>query len=117
MPWALALARLSIDVLPDGPTAHERETDTHVVLLDVEDRFHDRIIDWRWHTPNPDDLTARVVVEIARTVAVNRPSGWVTPSAVLNPTKASLTPAARDEGYLRGCRLAERGRPVARRVR
>jgi hypothetical protein len=105
MPWARDLARAQLNALPTGPTPEERQSETNVVVLEIEDRFHRPIVHWAWHTPNPYDFTAQVVVEIAKRVARGTQYGWLTPSEVLEPTKSDLRGAAR---YLHGCDLSER---------
>jgi hypothetical protein len=112
MSWARELARLQLSALPAGPTPQERRTESHFVVLTIEDLYQNEVIDWGWHTPNPYDFTARIVLEVASTVVNEHLSGWLTPSDVLKPTKASLThPEHADErppSYLRGCQLTER---------
>jgi hypothetical protein len=105
MPWARDLARLQLNALPAGPTPQERATETHFIVLEIEDPFQNRIVHWGWRTPNPYDFTARVVVEIARAIPALKQDGWRTPSDVLRPTKADLIAPS---GYLRGCELHER---------
>ena len=112
MPFARDLVRAQLDALPAGPTKEERDTETHLTVLEIEDPFQDRIVHWAWHTPNPYDFTARVVVQIAKTVASgaakgrdSASSGWLTPSDVVQPDRAALTARS---GYLRGCQLFER---------
>jgi hypothetical protein len=102
IPWVDELARLPTALLPEGPTPHERATERATVVLEIEDPIQHRVINWCWHTPNPYTFTAQVVIEIARQVASGKRYGWLTPSDVLQPTRADLT--ARD-GYLRGCHL------------
>ena len=36
------------------------------MLLQIEDAYRTKIIDWRWETPNAYQFTAQVVVEIAK---------------------------------------------------
>jgi hypothetical protein len=108
LPFVDDLARLQASVLPDGPTARELQSEPATVVLEIEDTFRTRIVDWSWHTPNAYVFTARLATEIAiRTVTAER-DGWLTPSEVLSPTVAELRSPS---GYLRGCRLE--GGPVA----
>lgn len=111
MPWLRALASAQVELLPDGPTAEERAEDRHVVLLEVEDVWRTRLVDWRWETPNPYQFTAQIVVAVAATLARARRGsagaveGFVTPAAVLGPGELDI------EGKsptLRGCRLDRR---------
>jgi short subunit dehydrogenase-like uncharacterized protein len=108
MPWVRDLARIPIDALPAGPTAPERASEPHTVVLDIEDPFYRTVLNWAWHTPNPYDFTAQVAIEVAKRVAVMSLIGWSTPSEVLHPDTADLTATA---GYLRGCHL-DRRRPL-----
>jgi short subunit dehydrogenase-like uncharacterized protein len=104
MPWARDLARLQLNALPAGPTPQERQHEPNVIVLEIEDPFQQPVIRWAWRTPNPYDFTARIVLEIARRVATSTEYGWLTPSEVLQPTKADL---CGEPAYLRGCGLVE----------
>jgi Saccharopine dehydrogenase NADP binding domain len=105
LPFVRQVAQLPIDLLPDGPISQDLSVEPGNVLLDIEDPFQQRIVNWRWRTPNPYLFTAQVAVEVARQVVAKKSSGWLTPSAVLNPSKAQLKKSG---GYLRGSRLVER---------
>jgi len=105
LPFVRDLARIPFTALPSGPTQQERDVETNFIVLEIENRVQERLIHWGWHTPNPYDFTAQVVVEIARRVARDAPSGWITPAAVLNVTKADLSGHG---GCLRNCLLNER---------
>ena len=99
------LVEQQIRFLPPGPSDEKLRDEHAIVLLDIEDPVRTRIVDWRWETPNPYQFTAQVVVEIAKRLIANPLTGWLTPGAVLRPTKASLTAAV---GALRDCRLSDR---------
>jgi len=43
------------------------------VLLEVEDAWRTRLIDWRWETPDPYQLTAQIVIAVAATLARTKP--------------------------------------------
>ena len=105
LPLVRQMAQLPVDLLPDGPISQELSSEPGNVLVDIEDPFQRRIVNWRWRTPNPYVFTAQVVVEVAKQVARKKSIGWLTPAAVLNPSKAQLKKSA---GYLRGSRLIER---------
>ena len=107
IPWVHTLARQQIDFLPPGPTKQELEETPQIVLLEIEDPFQSRLIDWRWETPNAYQFTAQVVVEIAKRLAEAQdpPPGWLTPGAIFPPSKGELTAK---EGALRDCRLDDR---------
>lgn len=91
--------------LSPGPTRDERARERHLILLEIEDRFHTRILDWRWDTPNVYQFTAQLVAAVAEQVASGAFAGWRTPGDVLAPLKLlSQAPA----GPVRGCELAKR---------
>lgn len=106
LPWTRTLAGLQFDALPAGPNKEERAAESHLVVLEIEDRLQQRVIDWTWHTPNPYDFTARIVIDIACEVAKANGAlyGWLTPAEVLQRTADLQNPV----GALRGCRLTER---------
>ena len=108
MPVSRELARAQFSILPDGPTEHELAAEPHTIVLEIEDRFQTRIIDWHWHTPNPYVFTARVVVELAQRVMRTGLNGWLTPGDLLDKGLEDLTA---DSGFLRGCRLKMRAQP------
>jgi short subunit dehydrogenase-like uncharacterized protein len=111
IPSVRALADLPLQALPDGPPPQDRERERGVVLLEIEDRFQERVVDWAWTTPSPYDVTAQLSLEIARRVARTNPRGWLTPSELLAPTRAELEhPGVLDPSlrYLAGCRLHDR---------
>jgi short subunit dehydrogenase-like uncharacterized protein len=111
-PWVRPTLEALLWPLPEGPTPQDRKKEYHVVLLEIEDVYRSRVIDWRWETPNVYQFTAQLVVEIACRVAKaeGEKRGWVTPAGVLNlqETKelSGATPELRP--YLRGCELEER---------
>jgi short subunit dehydrogenase-like uncharacterized protein len=106
LPIVSALVQQGLGVLSEGPTKDEREHDNHIILLEIEDPYSTRIIDWRWETPNVYQFTAQLAVAVATQVARNRPAGWLTPAQALAPlNNPSLTG---DAGPFRGCLLDER---------
>jgi len=108
LPVSRELARAQFSILPDGPTERELAAEPHTLVLEIEDRFQTRIIDWHWHTPNPYVFTARVVVELAQRVMRTALNGWLTPGDLLDKGLEDLTA---DSGFLRGCRLKMRAQP------
>ncbi len=108
VPFADGLARFQISLLPEGPAPRELQTEGATVVVEIEDTFRRRIVDWSWHMPNAYVFTARVATEIAEQAVRGGRSGWLTPSDVLSPPAADLTSKS---GYLRECRLE--GDPVA----
>jgi short subunit dehydrogenase-like uncharacterized protein len=111
MPLARDLVRLQFSAFPDGPTPEERNRESHLIVLEIEDPLQRRAIHWAWHTPNSYTVTARLVLEVAQKVAGTPVYGWLTPAEVLAPVKADLNATT---GYLRGCRLIDRD--VVKRV-
>jgi len=103
------LASAPVELLPDGPTADEREREKHVVALEIEDRFREVVVDWRWDTPNVYQLTAQLVTGVAAALARSGPRegfrGWLTPSEVLGAVDPANPPP---DGLLRGCTLTVR---------
>ena len=80
LPIVSALVQQSLGVLSEGPTKDERDHDGHIIVLEIEDSYSTRIIDWRWETPNVYQFTAQLAVAVATQVARNRPTGWLTPA-------------------------------------
>jgi hypothetical protein len=84
----------------------------HLVLLEIEDIYRNRLIDWRWETPNVYQFTAQLVVAIARKVAENKDGkrGWVTPADAMSLT--GLDDLSDDPSQpfrpFRDCRLEQR---------
>lgn len=102
-----ALAQQPMSLMSEGPTREERENEPHIILLEIEDPFRTRIIDWRWETPNVYQFTAQLVVAVATQVAQQvaqhkLKGGWRTPAEALGPLQLNLTGTA---GPLRGCTL------------
>ena len=102
LPVTRRLARLQLAALPAGPTPEELRTERHTIVLEIEDPYQSRIVDWHWHTPNPYVFTAQVVVEIAMRICRTDLIGWLTPSDLLDMRRPELTA---HDGFLRGCRL------------
>ena len=102
---AKALAVPMTEVLGTGPTAKEREHERHVVLLDIEDAYRTRLVDWRWETPNVYQFTAQLVVAVALRLAAGSYAGCLTPAQIL--ADLSLEPPSQGS-VLRGCRLERR---------
>ena len=111
------LARRATGVLSTGPKQGGRDKKRHVVLLEIEDVWRRRVIDWQLETPNVYQFTAQLVAGATIALAVGSFKGFRTPADVLGP--APLTPSAVGD-VMRGCSFTDRGaRPrteVARRV-
>jgi len=103
LPLLQQLNEAQIDALPEGPDASERRKNTHRVVLEVEDRYRQKVIDWCLATGDPYELSARIALEAARGAGL-QPSqvGWQTPAAVLGPLLDDLR--AGDDAPLAGCR-------------
>ncbi len=114
-PWVRSALNAQLGLLPEGPTAQELKQEFHIVLLEIEDIYHKRLIDWRWKTPNAYQFTAQLAVEIARELAVSKDNhppdkklaGWITPAAVL---ALEDTQKLSDSSFraFRGCELEQR---------
>jgi short subunit dehydrogenase-like uncharacterized protein len=103
-----AVAQQPVEWIAQGATSLERDSETHVVLLQIEDDLRSTVIDWRWETPNVYQFTAQVVVAVAAQLSAGCGlEGWQTPSRVLRPLALALDG---DPGALRGCSLRKRGR-------
>jgi short subunit dehydrogenase-like uncharacterized protein len=111
LPWVPALTKTQLSLLPEGPTQQELEMEKHVVLIEIEDVYHKRLIDWRWETPNVYQFTAQLVVEIARNVAEGKKLGWLTPADALGSTSTqelSEDTSRPVHPFFRGCKLEKR---------
>jgi short subunit dehydrogenase-like uncharacterized protein len=83
-PLVSAAVSAPLRLLPDGPTRSERLRQGHVIALQIEGPYRERIVDWRWETPNAYQFTAQLVVAVAFGLAVPQAlTGWVTPAAAL----------------------------------
>lgn len=105
-PWLQILARSQIAMLPEGPTAAERERSPNTILIQIEDAIRTPVIDWRLQGPNTYDLTAQLVTAIAEKVATGPEYGWRTPVEVLGAVLSLKEPD--QAGPLRRCRLDQR---------
>ncbi|MDM0077132.1 saccharopine dehydrogenase NADP-binding domain-containing protein [Variovorax sp. J2P1-59] len=84
LPILRELSRWQIDMLPEGPDANERADNSHRVVLQIEDRYRELVVDWCIVTGDPYELTARLVLAVARKVAeAASAGGWRTPADVL----------------------------------
>ena len=77
--WARRLIRWPLTFLPDGPSAEDRSGHRRQVVLRIDDRFGDRLIDWRLDTPDVYEVTARCALEVAEAVSAKGMIGWQTP--------------------------------------
>ncbi len=105
IPWMRALTQAQLSLLPEGPTQEELKRQRHVVVLEIEDAYRTRKIDWQWETPNVYQFTAQLVVEVARQVAATQENGWMTPAQALRSLDLVKVD---DSGPLRGCVLKQR---------
>ena len=64
-PVVRGAANASLGLLPAGPDEEERMATRHVVLLEIDDPFRQRLVDWRLETPNVYQWTAQVAVAVA----------------------------------------------------
>jgi short subunit dehydrogenase-like uncharacterized protein len=104
LPHLRGLIEAPLSLLPEGPSRKERDEDRHVIVIEIEDVFGSRVLEWKLQTPNVYQLTAQLVVAIATAVA-HRPGaesmGWVTPADALGLAPFGV-------GSLRGCTLHAR---------
>jgi short subunit dehydrogenase-like uncharacterized protein len=103
-PYARGLTQAQMKLLPEGPTAEERQAGRHVVVLEIEDEFHTRVIDWCFQTPDVYQLTAQIAVAAARNMARSgfTERGWLTPAEGLGLTKIEGADAFEGCKFLRG---------------
>jgi short subunit dehydrogenase-like uncharacterized protein len=93
LPWARAMIGAQLSLLPESPAQSALDRQRHVVVLEIEDLYRRRLVDWRWETPNVYQFTAELVVAVARAVAEGvREAGWVTPAAALGVTSLGQYP-------------------------
>jgi saccharopine dehydrogenase (NAD+, L-lysine-forming) len=88
LPLARAAIEVPLSLLPEGPTQQELTQQRHLVVLEIEDPYSRRLVDWRWETPDVYQFTAQLAVAAAFGVAAIRPNdkdntGWVTPAHAL----------------------------------
>jgi short subunit dehydrogenase-like uncharacterized protein len=109
LPWIRTLTEAQLSFLPAGPGPQELARQRHVVLLEIEDLYRTRLVDWRLETPNVYQFTAQLAVAVARRVVDSKLTGWVTPATVLNlPINALHQKDSDRDKVLRGCTLQER---------
>ena len=104
-PAVRGAANASLGLLPAGPDEEERMATRHVVLLEIDDPFRQRLVDWRLETPNVYQWTAQVAVAVAMRVPRAGLTGWVTPSEALGFTENDLEGRGKQDEALRGCVL------------
>ena len=88
LPAVRALAGAQLNLLPEGLTQQEMNDDRHVIVLEIEDVYRTRVLDWRMETPNVYRLTAQLAVGVGAAVARRKDAdkvGWVTPADALGP--------------------------------
>jgi short subunit dehydrogenase-like uncharacterized protein len=95
LPLVQRLTRAALEFLPEDPGPNELKQSRHTVVLEIEDPYRERLIDWRLETPDVYQFTAQIVVAVARSVALASGAlkGWVTPAEALGFDP----PAARKE--------------------
>lgn len=101
-----ALTAQALRVLPEGPDAAARAQRRHRLLLRIESRDAQPLIDWRLDTPDVYEVSARCALAVARGAAGGRagsapkgkteaaPVGWCTPDEFLPTAVAALATAA-----------------------
>ena len=83
-PWVQAVAKTQLDMLPVQLSGVELVGAKHVVVLEIEDVYRQRLIDWAWETPNVYQLTAQLSVGVAVGVLAGGREGWLTPAEPLS---------------------------------
>ena len=107
LPFVRAVTGSPLSLLPDSLTQSELNEDQHVVVLEIEDKFQRRVVDWLWQVPNIYQFTAQLVVGIAQKMATTHDlKGWATPAQVLGPVSLDADNKLTDETF-RGCELPE----------
>jgi short subunit dehydrogenase-like uncharacterized protein len=104
-PYVRGFTQAQMKSLPEGPTQEEQANGRHVVVLEIEDELHTRVIDWCLQTPDVYQLTAQIAVATARNMAGNgfEARGWATPAQALGSTKIEGTDA------FKGCEFLRKG--------
>ncbi len=106
-PFVRAVTGSSLNLLPKSLTQSELNEDQHVVVLEIEDRFRQRVVDWLWQVPNIYQFTAQLVVGITQKMATTRDlKGWLTPAQVLGPVSLAADKKLTDDTF-RGCDALE----------
>jgi short subunit dehydrogenase-like uncharacterized protein len=102
-PYVRGFTQAQMKSLPEGPTQEERRDGRHVVVLEIEDKFHTRVIDWCLQTPDVYQLTAQIAVAAARHMAGGsfHECGWATPAQGLGSTEIEGTAAFEGCSFLR----------------
>jgi hypothetical protein len=102
LPWVRAITAAQLSFLPDYLTQPELDQDWHVVVLEVENKLRERLVDWRWRTPHVYQFTAQLALAIAGKVATNALKGWVTPALALGPVSLAADKSLAGDTFL-GC--------------
>jgi hypothetical protein len=109
LPWVQTLTHAQLSFLPDGPGPQELARQRHIVVLEIEDLYRTRLIDWRLETPNVYQFTAQLAVAVARRVVDGKLTGWITPATALDLPADALDQKESDrDEVLRGCTRQER---------
>jgi len=100
-------------LLSDDPDPAGRNDGKPVVLLEIDDLYQSRVIDWRLTTPNVYQFTAQLAVAAASRIARSDLTGWVTPANALAiggeaGTRALSLELEQGQGALRGCQFERR---------
>ena len=107
LPFVRAVTGSPLSLLPDSLTQSELNEDQHVVVLEIEDKFQRRVVDWLWQVPNIANSPRSWSSELRRkwrpptTSKVGR-----TPAQVLGPVSLDADNKLTDETF-RGCELPE----------
>jgi short subunit dehydrogenase-like uncharacterized protein len=105
LPLVQAMTKMSLASMPEGPSTEALDQERNAVVLEVEDAYCKRLIDWRWEIPNVYQHTAQLVVGVSRNIANGDKIGWVTPSDALS---LNLMDLEEPQGALRDTKLEKR---------
>ena len=105
LPLVRGMTKMALASIPDGPSAESLAQERNAVVLEIEDVYCTRLIDWRWEIPNVYQHTAQLVVAVSRGIASGDKIGWVTPSDALS---LNLRDFEKPEGALRDTKLEKR---------
>jgi short subunit dehydrogenase-like uncharacterized protein len=95
-PWGRAVTAAQLRLLPDQLTQSELKGDRHDIVLEIEDELRQRVVDWRWRTPNVYEFTAQLTVGVAAKITKSALMGWVTPAEALGEDSLTQDPAFRE---------------------
>jgi short subunit dehydrogenase-like uncharacterized protein len=109
LPGMRQLVQAQVALLPEGPDERERAEDRHQVLLEVDDGFGTRCVDWLMETPDPYEFTADCVVGVVDGLQRRPLAGWRTPAELFDVVQTFEQP---EQGLWRDCVFTRRRSPA-----